>query len=224
VRRSQEPSARSGTSRTIGVGNGLTCTNPPSSKWSNGRRMGQRLRDHRLGFPAGFLIIPDCSESEIGQSGESVYDQNLTAQNKAQTVELGKGFSPAIPMRRRSKISIAAIIALLINSVCLCAATPVCSAPSCAAHEQDGNCPAHQGRHESSMGHACCQTAACKSSTANSTDADSYAANHTAPPVLVIGSLFHNLAEAVARLDPLAASHSPPSVVPIFLVIRALLL
>jgi hypothetical protein len=88
VRRSQEPSARSGTSRTIGVANGLTCTNPPGSKWSNGRRP-----DRRLGFLARF-DYPHCSESEIGQSGESFYDQNLTAQNKAQTVELGKRIQP----------------------------------------------------------------------------------------------------------------------------------
>src|SRR5712691_9998977 len=127
-------------------------------------------------------------------------------------------------MKRRIQISIIAILALLVNGLCTCAATaaPGCSAPSCAAHENRGTCPAHQ-RHQGS-GHGCCQTAPCSSSTAISTDTNSHAANHLAPPALAIGPPLRDLGEVAARLSPITAAHSPPFAVPVFLAIRTLLL
>src|SRR6266849_8877398 len=129
-------------------------------------------------------------------------------------------------MKRRTQISIIAILALLVNGLCTCAgaAAPNCSAPSCAAHENHGACPAHQRHHESSSGHGCCQTAACSSSTAISTDTYSHAANHPAPPALAIGMLLRDLGVATARLAPITAAHSPPFAVPVFLALLTLLL
>src|ERR1700737_3297636 len=117
-------------------------------------------------------------------------------------------------MGRRTQISIIAIIALLINSVCLCAAAPVCSERSCATHEHHGTCPAHQRNDESTSGHDCCQTAACSSSIAIKTDTDSHAAN-PAPPPLAIGMLLRDLDDGPARLAPITAAPSPPFALPV---------
>src|SRR5713226_3775232 len=129
-------------------------------------------------------------------------------------------------MKRRIQIPIIAILALLVNGFCTCAAAaaPNCSAPSCAAHENHGACPAHQRHHESSSGHGCCQTAACSSSTAISTDTDSHAANHPAPPAFAVGTLLRNLGVATAGLAQMTAAPSPPFAVPVFLALRILLL
>ena len=132
----------------------------------------------------------------------------------------------AISMRRRINITIVAVLALLVNSVCLCAgAAPICSAASCAAHERDGTCPSHRGHHESPGSHECCQTAACSNPTEIGTNTDSLAGNHLpAPPFSIVRVPIFDLGAAQLRLVATTEAHSPPPAVPVFLAIHALLL
>src|SRR6266436_5861168 len=127
-------------------------------------------------------------------------------------------------MRPRIHIQIVAIIALLVNGLCLCVASaPACSAPSCAVHEHQGACPIHQRHQHSPENHKCCQTAACNNSSEIRADTDSHATNHSAPFVFAIRASI-GYVDAVTRLMPISVGHSPPSTVPLFLSIRTLLL
>jgi hypothetical protein len=127
-------------------------------------------------------------------------------------------------MGRRIPISIIAIIALVMNSVCLCAAASVCSGRSCATHAYHGTCPAYQRNDEAAPGDDCCQTAACGSSVAIKTDTDSEAANHLDPPPVVSGRLLGDFDEGHVRLALITAVPSLSFALPVFLLIHALLL
>jgi hypothetical protein len=126
-----------------------------------------------------------------------------------------------ILMKGRIQISIIAILALLMNSVCLCAAAgPKCAAASCTAHEHSDTCPAHQRHQNSPGGHECCQTVACSKPTEIRADT-----NHLpGPPLIIVRAPILDLPNLAGRLLPLREAHSPPSVVPVFLAIRTLLL
>src|ERR1700730_10696226 len=107
-------------------------------------------------------------------------------------------------MRPRIYILIVAALALLLNSVCLCAAaTHDCTAASCAPHEHSGTCPAQQQRGESRGNHECCQTAAC-SPVAIGADTDSLAAAHfpVMLPVIFRAPII-DLVSALARFGPI---------------------
>jgi hypothetical protein len=129
-------------------------------------------------------------------------------------------------MKRRIQIAIIAILALLINSVCVCAAVgPNCRVASCAAHEHHDTCPAHQRHQNSRSGHDCCQTSACSNPTEIRADTASHTSNHLpGPPITIVRAPILDLANLAARLLPLREAHSPPSAVPVFLTIRTLLL
>jgi len=131
-----------------------------------------------------------------------------------------------ILMLFRIQIAIVAILALLINSVCLCAAaTPNCSTASCAAHERQGTCPMHSHHQNSRGGHECCQEAACTSSAEVRSDSDSVGTNHPAlQAIATIGAPMFDLIEGAARLVVTTSPHAPPGAVPLFLAIRSLLL
>src|ERR1700687_1795745 len=86
-------------------------------------------------------------------------------------------------MLLRIHIAIAAMLALLINGACLCAAVvPSCAAASCAAHAHQGACPEHQHHQDSPGGHACCHMAACGGPAEIRNATDSHMGNHLAAP------------------------------------------
>ena len=128
-------------------------------------------------------------------------------------------------MRQHIYILVIAALALMINSVCLCAAaTPGCT-PLCAALEYNGTCPAHQRHQNSRGGQQCCQTAACSSPGEIRADTDSHAANYfRVSSSLAIRAPILDLATVAAGLVPLTEAHLPPLTVPVFLAIRTLVL
>lgn len=132
----------------------------------------------------------------------------------------------AFSMKFRIHIAVVMVLALLINSVCLCAGGgPKCAATSCSAHEHHSTCPAHERHNRSRGNHECCQNAACSNPSEIGADRDSVAANHfpaTAP--VVVRAPILDLAEAATILLPTTEAHSPPVAVPVFLAIRSLLL
>ena len=136
-----------------------------------------------------------------------------------------QAWADLILMTRRIQISIVAILALIINSVCFCAAAePSCPAASCAIHEHHGTCPAHQRHQDSHGGHGCCQTAACSSPTKIASDTDSLAENHLpAPGFAIVREPIFDPGDVALRLANREA-HSPPSAVPVFLALHTLLL
>lgn len=129
-------------------------------------------------------------------------------------------------MRQHIYILVIAALALMINSVCLCAAaTPGCTPALCAALEYNGTCPAHQRHQDSRGGHQCCQTAACSSPGEIRADTDSHAANYLrVSSSLAIRAPILDLATVAAGLVPLTEAHLPPLTVPVFLAIRTLVL
>jgi hypothetical protein len=129
-------------------------------------------------------------------------------------------------MRRQFNIAIVAVLALLVNSVCLCAgAVPNCSAASCAAHERDGTCPSHRGHQESPGNHECCQTAACRNPTEIRANTDSLAGNLVPAPLsAIVRTPIFDVGAAQLKLIATREAHSPPSAVPVFLAIHSLLL
>ena len=134
--------------------------------------------------------------------------------------------SYVIPMTRHIQISIVAVFALMISSVCLCAtALPSCEAASCASDEQHGSCPAHQQDQDSCSDHECCQPAACSSATNLAFDSQSLVGNHPSPPLLaIVRAALFDLSSPGLRSIVMSAAHSPPSSVPVFLALRSLLL
>jgi hypothetical protein len=129
-------------------------------------------------------------------------------------------------MTRRIYIAMIAMLALLINSVCLCAAVvPSCAAASCAAHAHQRACPEHQHHQDSPGGHECCHMAACGGPTAIRNATDFHAGNHLAAPLLtIVRAPILDAADMAARLLTTRQAHSPPPAVPVFLAIRSLLL
>lgn len=129
-------------------------------------------------------------------------------------------------MKRRVHIAIVAVLALMINSVCLCAAAvPECTAAARGVREHHGTCPAHQQPQNSRAGHDCCQTAACNSATVVGAETDAHAINHlSAPPPTIFRTPVFDLAVVASRFHPTWEVHSRPPGVPIFLAIRTLLL
>jgi hypothetical protein len=129
-------------------------------------------------------------------------------------------------MTRRVQTSLVAVFALMLNGVCLCAAAiPSCTAASCAAHERQGTCLAHQ-RHQDPRGsHECCQTPACSSPTEIGAGTDSHAGNRLQAPLFnIVRVPIFDLGDPALRLLATREAHSPPSAVPVFLAIRSLLL
>ena len=129
-------------------------------------------------------------------------------------------------MTRRIQISIVAVFALMINSVCFCVvAVPSCTEASCAAHERHDSCPAHQGHQDSGGRNECCQTTACSSPTEIGANTDSLQGNHLPATLFaIVRAPIFDLRDPLLRLVATREAHSPPSAVPVFLAIRSLLL
>jgi hypothetical protein len=207
---------------------------------SQSRRQRKRPSRRRAGTCCSSLTIAECRPSLSGfiypaRNGRDTTHvvkshrascRTLTVHPPGREVFGTTQLTSLISMRQHIYIILAAALALLINSVCLCAAaTPGCTAASCAAHEHSGTCPAHRSHGESRGSHKCCQTAACSSQTEISADTDSAAASHLplTSSVVIRVPIFH-LAENATRLSRIVAAHSPPVAVPVFLAIRTLLL
>ena len=129
-------------------------------------------------------------------------------------------------MTRRTQISIVGILALLLNSVCFCAAAlPSSTSTSSAAHEQHGTSPAHQPHQDPRGDDDCCQSAACSSPTKLGADTASLIGHPLSAPLFVIvRASILDLADMGAKLARHGKAHSPPSAVPFYLAIHALLL
>ena len=128
-------------------------------------------------------------------------------------------------MKRSSHIALVAIFALAIHSLGFCAGAPTgCTSSVCAAHQQDGSCPRHPHHSGNESRHQCCISPICLNGIelTSGKDASMTYVSMLLPVVFSLSSV--DLAKSPARLAALAWVHAPPLHVPIFLLIRTLLI
>lgn len=128
-------------------------------------------------------------------------------------------------MKWRFKIALIAAVMLAIQSICFCAiATPGCTGPSCASHEERG-CHDHQPHGGAGHIHVCCHSAVWEGGAEVTADSE-LSAPYDASLVFsaLYSPLFAQSNAICGRFPTPAQGCAPPSGVPIFLSIRALLI
>ena len=129
-------------------------------------------------------------------------------------------------MRRRWQIAVIAILALTVHSVGFCGVTPSgCETAACPGYERGGSCHQHSQNSGPQTTHECCHSVMCLNGAELTADKDGKAAGPVQGVLPVVAAL--RLVEptgSASRFGAFARVHAPPSLVPIFLSIRALLI
>jgi len=127
-------------------------------------------------------------------------------------------------MKWRFHIGLIAAVTLAIQGICFCATvTPSCNGPSCASHEEQG-CHEHQPHGGAGHIHVCCHSAVCEGGAEVTADSELSTPYHASLVFALYGPLFAQPNATCGRFPSPAQGCAPPSGVPIFLSIRALLI
>jgi hypothetical protein len=128
-------------------------------------------------------------------------------------------------MRRRWQIAVITILALTVHSAGFCDVTPSgCERAACPTHERGGS-RQHSQNSGPQTTHECCHSAMCLNGAELTADKDGKAASPVQGVMPVVATLrLVAPTGSASRFGAFARVHAPPSLVPIFLSIRALLI